>query len=296
MVPFPSEWVQQFGYNVVTAYPPESGARFRYYERIRPCPSFAQLVDRVLAQDPAFRVHQLGTVERIVTGEGEYGAWLRVDGHRDGARAVRFIGAVFTEEFATLLDCVAMRPRHFGELASRSRALLVGSELRLGARPRRFYYVPPAGWQALVSGVTANWYPPDFPNNLSTIAVLAAERITTSATRALHDSSEQLAAGLAIESTTREDIVVNGRSGTLVRLHGKREGRAEPIFRELAMFVVDDVSYRMRLETTMALRIRELRDTFSAMTSSFRPLPTSEETRTGNAFATPTRIFDHWVS
>ncbi len=290
MVAFPSEWVQQFGYHVVTAYPREMGARFRYYERIRPCPTFHQLVDRVLDQDPAFRVHQLGTIARIVTNEGEYGAWVRIDGIRDGVRAVRFVGAVFTEEFATLLDCVGLRARHFAELQARSRALITSEQLHLGPRPRRFYYEPPRGWQALVSGPTANWYPPDFPNNLSTIAVPPAERGSVP-----HDT-ERLAAGLSVESSTRSELVANGRVGSLLRIHGTREGRAEPIFRELATFVVDDITYRMHLETTMALRIAELRETFVAMASSFRPLPSTEERRTGEAFATPTNFFDHWVS
>lgn len=281
--------------HVVTAYAPSSGARFRYFERIRPCPTFAQLVDKVLARDPAFRVHQLGTPARVVTGEGEYGGWIRIDGAREGARAALFVGAVFTEEFATLLECVAVQPRFFDELAVQSRALLCADRLQLGARPRRFYYVAPSGWQALLSGTTANWYPPDFPNNLSTISVPPAEPVP-SATRALHETSEQLAVGLSIESSGQDDLVVNGRSGHVLRVHGKRAGRAEPIYRELAMFVVDGIAYRMRLETTNATRIGELRETLLAMASSFHPLPTSEETRTGRAFARPAPIFDHWVS
>lgn len=294
MVTFPSEWVQQFGVNVVTAYPAEKGARFRYYERIRPCPSFAQLVDRVLSQDPAFRVHQFGALERIVTTEGEYGGWIRIDGNRDGVRAARFIGAVFTEEFATLLDCVALRARHFAELQLQSRALLCGERLSLGTRPRRFYYVPPLGWQAVVSGATANWYPPDFPINLSNIVVPPAEHVD--GTRSVHEAAEQLASGLAVESSTRDQLVVNGRSGSVFRVHGKRAGRSEPIYREMAMFVVENVAYRMRLETTMATRLQELRDTLAGVVATFHPLPSREESRLGEAFATPSRAFDHWVS
>ncbi|MFN0250701.1 MAG: hypothetical protein ACKV2T_27725 [Kofleriaceae bacterium] len=204
----------------------------------------------MLESDPPFRAHQLGALERVVISEGEYGAWIRIDGVRDGARSARFIGAVFAEDFAAMLECVAMRLRHFDELAVRSRALLREVRLQLRERPRRFYYAAPVGWQALLSGVTANWYPPDFPNNLTTIAGLPAERVT-STSRALHDESERL----VIESSSRDELTnasPTTQSGTLLPLHGKRIGRAEPIFRELAVFFVDDVAYRMRLETTAA--------------------------------------------
>ena len=91
MLPFPSEWVQHFGSNLVTAYPPGGGGRFRYHERLRPQPSFSAIVSRMLASDPDFTVHHVGELLRLVTAEGEYGAWVKIDGLREGSRAVRYL-------------------------------------------------------------------------------------------------------------------------------------------------------------------------------------------------------------
>ena len=63
---FPSDWVQHFGMDVATAYPPALGARFRYYERLRPQRSFSRIVDDLLATDPEFRVHRVGEIFRQV--------------------------------------------------------------------------------------------------------------------------------------------------------------------------------------------------------------------------------------
>ncbi len=92
MLQFPSDWVQQFGANLITAYPEAGGGRFRYYERLRPQPSFSAIVNRMLASDPDFKVHQVGEMLRIVTAEGEYGAWVKIEGWREGTRARRYIG------------------------------------------------------------------------------------------------------------------------------------------------------------------------------------------------------------
>ena len=67
----------------MAAFPPELGARFRYFERVRPQPSFAAIANQVLTGDPEFTVHHIGEMVRVVTREGEYGAWVRIDGPRN---------------------------------------------------------------------------------------------------------------------------------------------------------------------------------------------------------------------
>lgn len=297
MLQFPSEWVQQFGVNLVTAFPPDLGARFRYHERLRPQPSFSAIVQRFLASDPEFRPHAVGEMIRIVTGESEYGAWVAIDGRREGSRAMRYIGAVFMDEFATALDVIAIIPKHFAQVEQLSLQMLRSETLQMTRRPRPFFYVPPVGWQAIPSGTTANWYPPDFPNNLSNIVVPPASLVDGETERAIESAFAQLGAGLTVESEHRDEFRSSTDvAGKYLRLHGGRAGRAEPIYRELVMYVVAPYAYRIRLETTNAAQLLELREVFRGVAGSFRPLPAPEESRIGRAFAAPSNLFDHWAS
>lgn len=297
MIEFPPEWIQQFGVNLVTAFPPEMGARFRYHERLRPRPSFSTILERLLSVDPDFKVHQVGDMVRTVTAEGEYGAWVRLDGRRDGGQAVRFVGAVFMEDFATVLDCIAILPKYFAQLEQLSLKILRTDAFQMSKRPRPFFYVPPVGWHGIPSGTTANWYPLDFPKNLSNIVVPPATFLETDAESAIEAAFAQLGAGLTVESSSRAQVTsASGVPGTYLRLHGQRAGRAEPLYRELAIFVVGFNAYRMRLETTMSSQLLELRELFRGVSGSFRPVPAGDELLLGRAFAAPSNLFDHWAS
>ena len=277
MIQFPSAWVQHFGVQLATAYPPELGARFRYFERLRPEQSFSRIVERMIDGDPEFRVHEVGQMRRLVTAEGEYGAWIAIEGRREGGRAMKYIGAAFLGDFATALDSIAIIPEHFGEVERLSLELTRAQRFELGKRPRRYFYEPPAGWQAVPSGLTASWYPPDFPNNLTTLVVPPATVVAGSADATIDATFAEAAAGLSIESTVREELTsAAGANGALLRLSGRRDGRAEPIFREMALFLVGDHAYSMRLETTNASQLLELRELFREVAGSFRPLPNAD--------------------
>ncbi|MGE0403153.1 MAG: hypothetical protein AB7T06_40980 [Kofleriaceae bacterium] len=298
MVPFPGEWVQQFGMNMVTAYPPDLGARFRYCERLRPQPSFATIVERSLASDPDFAVHHVGEMIRIVTVEGEYGAWVRIDGRREGRAAAKFIGAVFVDEFASSLEVIAILPEHFAHVSQMSLDLIRRDVHDMTARPRRFFYVPPLDWQPVMSASTTNWYPLDFPNERTTIAVPPAANVAGRADQAREEMVARLQVGLANTTIARDEIVsMSGDAGIAVRLQGSRAGNPAPLIRELAMFVVQHHIYRFVLETQNAARLLQLRDVFHAVARSFKPLPSALEVRLGTAFATqPDALFSHWVS
>lgn len=296
MLPFPAEWVAHFGANLATAYPPQMGARFRYYERLVPQPSFSAVVSRALQNDPLFKPRSFGEMVRIVTREGEYGAHIAIDGEREGSRALKLVGAVFFDEFATAIDVIALVPGHFASIQDTFVELLVAEEQGLARRPRRFFYVPPPGWHGLPSGMTANWYPLDFPRNLTNIVVPPATAVEGDGAREVEQAITQCALGLAIESHSRGELMVNDVRGAHARMHGMRAGRKEPIHREIVTFVVTGMVYRMRLETTNAEQLAELRELFRAVALSFRPLPSPEERRLGRPFANPSTLFDHWVS
>lgn len=297
MVRFPSEWRSAFGVDLVTAFPADLGARFRWYERLIPQPSFSSVVERMIATDPDFRVHRIGDTVRAVTHEGEYAAWVSIDGRRQGTEAVRYIGAVFLEHFASALDCVAILPAHFDHLRQVSFDLLRTAEYQLTARPRPFYYLPPKDWQALPGGATATWYPPDFPANLSNIAIPHALKLEGSADAAIEKAFIELGAGLTIDQQQRGEVrTTTDHTGTLLQVLGHRAGRPEPVIRELAILVVGDRVYRARLETVRADLLATLREQFQHVVASIRPLPTAEEARLGYAFSNRSTEFDHWVS
>ncbi len=297
MVRFPAEWRTAFGVGLVTAFPPDLGARFRWYERLVPQPTFSAIVERVLATDPDFRVHQIGDTVRAVTHEGEYAAWVPVGGRRQGADAVRYIGAVFVDHFASALDCVAIVPTHFERLRQMSFDLLRTARSGLTARPRRFYYVAPAGWQALPGGDADTWYPPDFPDNLSNLAVPHAVTLTSPPDAAVETAGLELGSGLTIEHQERGEITTpTGVRGTLFQVVGTRAGRDESILRELAIFVVGERLYQVRLETVRADLIDGLREQFRQVVASIRMLPGADEMRLGYAFTSRSTDFDHWVS
>ncbi len=299
MVGFPSEWTQLFGVDLVSAFPPNLGARFRYHERLRAQRTFSEIVQYFLAADLDFRPHQVGDMLRVVTLEGEYGAWVRIDGQRDGREAVHFVGAVFMDDFATALDCVAILPAHFTTLEQLSLQLLRGETLETPRRPRRFFYVPPVGWQAVTSGLTANWYPLDFPSNLSNIVVPPAKFIEVDSERAIESALSEADAGMTVESSARDEITsASGIKGSIIRIRGRRVNQSTsstPLYRELAMFVVASRAYRMRLETANTEKVLDLSEVFHGVAGSFRPLPSLGEAQLGRAFAS-TDVFDHWTS
>lgn len=298
MLQFPVEWAQHFGINLTTAYPPSGGGRFRYYERLSPLPSFSQIVNQMLASDPLFRVHHVGDMLRTVTGEGEYGAWVSIAGQREGSAAMRYVGAVFLDDFAAALDCIVLTPDRFEEFELRSQELLYLTKFGLSRRTRPYFYQPPTNWQGIPSGLVANFYPIDFPRNLTNIVVHPATFLETDESRAIVDAFTQGSSGLSIERSSRDEITSNdGIKGAYLRLQGRRPKVPELIYRELAVFIVHSYAYQMRFETTNEAALPELRTLFRSIASSFQPLPSPQEVRLGRSFVVEEdTILGHWAS
>ena len=294
MIQFPSQWMTQFGVNLVTATPPEAGVSFRYYERLAPQPSFSSIVRRLLDEDPDFIVHNVGEMHRTVSNEGEYGAWLALTGTRQSAQAFRYIGAIFLDEFAAALDCTVDDPLVASRFEVRSRSLLNSAMFRITQRPRRFYYQAPSGWQAIPSSAATTWYPPDFPNNRTTI-VVPLTTVSNTIPRDVEVIIERISEGLHLEHQEREVIESLAQdNGTIVRVHGTRENNR--IFRQRAVFSIKSRIYRFELETTIEDRLDEHTNIFNLLVQSFRPLPSAEEEQVNRAFFSPSGVFEHWVN
>lgn len=296
MIELPADWIQQPGVQVLSAYPPGLGARMRYFERLRPQPSFATIVKTMLATDPEFVVRDVGELVRVVTREGEYGAWTAIDGRRQGSRAMRFIGAAFLDEFAAALDVIAVIPEHFAKVEELAFELVRAQRFQLAQRPRRFFYVPPAGWQGIASGLVATWMPPDFPNNATSIVVPPAQHAAAVSGDAIEEACAGLGAGLDAEPPSRTTVTSStGVAGVSASVVGVRAGRAIPVHRELVMFASGSYVYALKLEAASSPGLAEQREVFLAVACSFRPLPTADEMRLGTAFASPADVFDHWI-
>jgi hypothetical protein len=294
MLPFPPEWAQHLGVHVVATVPPGGGGRFRAHERLRPQPSFASIVESILAADPDFHAHEIGETLRPITAEGEYAAWVKIAGHRDGRPARRFVGAVFLGDFATALDCLALVPEKFVELERQSLELLHASTFSMAVRPRAFPYAPPPGWHGIPSGMTASWYPLDYPRSFSTIVVPPATPIDGDEAAAVEQAMADTGAGITVDGTAREAIVSTmGVRGTYLRVTGHRQ--AMVLHRELAAFAVFPFLYQMRLETAHADRLPALGELLRAVAASFQTLPTAGEGRPIKGWVRSTQLADQWV-
>ena len=282
MLRLPAEWQRRYGDNVLTATLPRLDARLRYHERLRPQPAFSAIVERALANDRELRPHDIGKMQRLVTTEGEYGASITIRGRRGNAQALRWIGAVFLGEFATMLDVLSTA--HFAEVEALALELWRTQRFELAARPRPFYYVPPRDWQGLPSGLVANWYPPDFPANRSMIVVPPSQIVDDPAS-AIEAHATELAAGLVVEQLDRD--------GGYIELRGRRDDTI--VVRAMTTLAVEPRLYHLRLETMRVDRLDEVRDTFRAVASSIRPLPSRDEIQIGRAFADRIELFDHWA-
>src|SRR4029077_16211422 len=101
-------WIQHHGVHLVTLYPPGGGGRIRIYERLRPVLRASQVVARVLADDPVYRAGSIGRAVPLVTNEGEHGAWVALDGTRDGGHVERAIAMIFGDELTVAFDILAV--------------------------------------------------------------------------------------------------------------------------------------------------------------------------------------------
>ncbi len=295
----PPGWTQHFGAHLITLYPPEGGGRIRFYERIRPVQKSSQILRFVLDRDPAFRVSSVSDPLEVVTAEGEYGVWVRVNGSREGASAVHFVGAVFTDEFAAALDTLVVLKDKMAMLEATSRELLGSMTLGLGGRRRRrFLYDPPGGWQAIPSGLVANWYPPDFPANNTNIVVYPAEPSERPPSAIDNFLADEKHRGFELHGPI-EDIALKsdgGLSGRRWRFAGHKKGRDGLLYRDFVSLFSAPYAYQMRMETFDSERLSENREIFAAVARSAMPIPRPGRYRFGPLDPDAhIDVFLHWI-
>jgi hypothetical protein len=122
----------------------------------RPLRSAAAILAR--ANTPALTQ---GTLESLITSEGEYAAFQVQRGVIDGQRVVRFVGAVLGDDAYTLVIGLTTPP-HAEVFELVARTCVTRCSLGLGhKRQRRFRYAPPQGWTETAWGLASRYLAAD---------------------------------------------------------------------------------------------------------------------------------------
>lgn len=145
-----------------------------YSERLRP-------VRRVLvlaAQEPllpGFAGRRVGPIQRFVTDEGEYAAFVVVEGSWRGIPAECALAYVFGDDFYNRIAGVAGIATGADRIGETVRDIARHDAQFLGQRRRRrFVYEPPTNWQALNVNLETTWFPLDYPRHEVSITVQPA--------------------------------------------------------------------------------------------------------------------------
>lgn len=277
--------------HLVSLYPPDGGGRIRVYERVQPLMRMSEVVAFVIARDPTFRITSVRDASALVTSEGEHGAWTTVVGTRADSSALRYIGAVFGDDFVAVVDALVLAPARAGLFEATARALVLGMSLALGTRRRRVQYVPPVGWRGLPSGLVTHWYPVGFPGDAASITVAPAEPS--------HDDVATIFDGFVATELGRghvldgkiEEVAIVTDSG----LRGRHwsfamRARDQRSHRELVACAAPPYVYSMRMEASDA-RTAEHRAIFATVARSIVAVPAPGERHAVAPVAAPIDLF-----
>ncbi len=279
MVPCPQHWtVHPSGAYTVFVLPGSGSAPkglIRYRERVRPVRRLLEVARSAVLADADFIPATYEPTQTLQTAEGEYAGLVQLDGTYQGKPARRFIGSVFTEDFATELDVLAPHPDGFTNLQQLATNLLVNDTLQLGVRPRRFLYTPPHGWRGQTSGLSAIYYPVEFPQIAAHLTVPPAEPLRRPVL-AVYAAITQAdaAAGLITEQEFGPDPVSSehGLRGRQWYTILKTPSRLRQ-FRYVILFQDEHYTYTLRLHSESQVHLSAQHRILSAVCRSVQPLP-----------------------
>jgi hypothetical protein len=286
MVTPPPTWQRLGGMQVLTLVPPTGRGRVRVHERL-PLTGFDAVVATLLAEDLTFRPAVVSPVSRLVSLEGEYGAWVGLAGSASGARVHRWIGALCGDDFVLALDGVSREPTLDDVIQRATRWLLQHASLGLGARRRRHLYQPPPGWFGLLAGLCATYRPPGFPRERAQLEVHPAEPSALDAGEAL----EQLLADEERRGFIRSGALAaepcqarHGLAGRLVKYAGRWPSESERAEHTLAVLADGRYRYCVRAEELGACASRP-EEALRALVATIEPLPRAREHRPASGTA-----------
>jgi hypothetical protein len=259
---------------------------------------FSRVIRHVLDLDPDFRAHAIVEPREFITSEGEYGAWTRINGSREGAPAVRYVGAVFVDSFVAALDALVVLPEHRAFIEHTAQELLVNAKFYRLISGRRCRYKPPRDWWSLPSGLVANWYPPDFPlNNTNIVVFPALPNALTGAEEFESLLEADKAQGTANDGEIREEPVTtaSGLGGRHWSMVSRPANRDHSVYRDFFSFTEAPFTYTVRMESLVADRIDEHRALALALARSIEPIPRPTRRFIGPINpASTVNAFGHW--
>jgi hypothetical protein len=296
VIPTPAGWQKVVRGDQVRLQPPPERplGEIRYRERFGPLRTARQVVAAKLASAPGFVPRAITPPQRLVTHEGEYAAFIAIDGAVAEQPARRYMGIVFGDNFTTLLDAISLSPPHFDELEVVARDLTQRTTLILGVRRRRFVYQPPPGWQALTNVFVTNWYPPDFPGNLASIIAFPANPLKQTPQQILDALVvEERAKGVEIDEVSGPEALSSRHAlpGLAWRIVA-RPPRQGVMSRELVVLQDSRYLYPLRLDLIEARAGGNARAEFRQVVDSVEPIPDPE----GDGRAAVRESVDFWIS
>jgi hypothetical protein len=294
VIPHPRGWTKAYSGDALTLYHPDGPAAgaLRYRERVRPLVPVRVIVEGLLERTPQFRSPVPGPIERLVTAEGEYGAYVTVTGSYHERPAHRAMGMVFGDDFYALLSGMCATPERVPEFTRLFRLLLHADSHALGIRRRRYLYAPPPGWHGQPRGFTTEWTPLDFPRALSLIHVYPANPVAAEPQLVLDQMlADDQAGGFVLDGVRGPQPIgsAHGLTGKMWTIAG-RFGDKPPAERDLVVFKDAHHLYSLRFETMEPDR-EPPRQVFMNLVRSVHPIPTGSATETTDV----NNLVGHWA-
>jgi hypothetical protein len=273
MLPAPAGWSKVSAIDAVLLVAPGGVAQgqMRYEERVSPVRPFPALVEEVLRADPGFALIAASPPVRLVTDEGEFAALTRIDGTRDGAPAFHTVGAVLGDGFAAVLDATATNPTRFVSLGRLAEDSLRKIVLGLGRRRRLYAYAPPPGWQAIPTGLVANWYPPGYPDDATHIVVYPANPTEARPVAVFDEMLREDERSGWVVARRRGPYPVENRTGLVGEAWALASAAGEE--RRLVVFAHAGHLYSVRLASFRRDLLREHERVLADLVDSIEPLP-----------------------
>ena len=282
MITCPDHWSDRPSANGLILQPRDEevpGCIVRYTERVVPQRSLWALAKEVLAVDAEFKVKSVSPVDCFLTDEGEHAAAVYVTGTAGPLPMAHMVGAIFAEDFSTLLDARIRDLSRAESYRSLLRTLIQQDRLCLGMRRRRVLFIPPTDWHAVAFGLGTTLYPPEYPRMLSCILVSPAEPRTSGdfdvvAQRRREDARRGLQVLGEADSPPSSYTTANG----LLCTHHRSTCKAPDgtiVTRDLAVLRDDYYVYTLQLDATQHAKLDSHRKQFLDLVGSVRAIPRS---------------------
>lgn len=275
MIRVPDGWRRVAGADALLLTAPDGTGHLRYRERVGPLRRVDDLVAETLAGPPEWRTLVTGAREPITTHEGEHAFWVPVAGQLLGAPARRFVGVIYGDDCADIIDAVAIGATAGQRLATLTRELCRDASLGLGVRRRRYLYRIPEGWQASANGLVASFYPPGFPRRPATLVVYPANP-SSEPPETVFDSLLRFEEANGLALTRRVGPEPISAQGDLAgkRWHLVARGRtsAPPLQRDLVIFARAPYVYCLHLDV-VGVGDGVARAAFLDLARSVEPVP-----------------------